>query len=236
MPRVDGRSFDALRSVKITPNFLKHPDGSCLIEMGSTRVVCSAMVEENVPPFLKGKGRGWVTAEYSMLPASSGQRIQRERNKVGGRTHEIQRLIGRSLRACVDLGALGERSILLDCDVLDADGGTRTASVTGAYVALSLAFNKLRGKYPSFAKAIQCAVAAVSVGVVNGQPVLDLPYEEDKIADVDMNIVKTSANMYVEVQGTAEHEPFDAATLSSLLAVADKGIAQLFELQKRALG
>lgn len=232
---MDGRNFDELRPVKITPHFLKNANGSCLIEMGFTRVVCSAMLEETVPPFLKGSGRGWVTAEYNMLPASSPQRIQRERNKVGGRTHEIQRLIGRSLRACIDLGALGERSFLIDCDVIDADGGTRTASVTGAYVALVLALRGLRVKFPALSGAVHCAVAAVSVGMVRGRPCLDLPYEEDKVADVDMNVVKTSKNKYVEVQGTAENEPFDQDSLSSLLSIADKGITQLFQAQKSAL-
>ncbi len=236
MPRMDGRGHDQLRLVNITPNFLKHPAGSCLIEMGSTRVICSAMLENSVPPFLKGSGRGWITAEYSMLPASSAQRIARERNKVGGRTHEIQRLIGRSLRSCFELGALGERSLLVDCDVLDADGGTRTAAVTGAYVALALAIRSLRTKLPALEKGLHCAVAAVSVGIVGGRPVLDLPYQEDKMADVDMNIVKTSANKYVEVQGTAENAAFDTATLNEMLKLADIGISQLFEAQKRALG
>lgn len=236
MARTDGRTSEQLRPVTITPNFLKHPTGSCLIEMGATRVVCSAMLEETVPHFLKGKGRGWITAEYSMLPASSSQRVGRERQKVGGRTHEIQRLIGRSLRSCFDLGILGERSILIDCDVLDADGGTRTASVTGAYVALALAVRNLRVKLPSLSQGIQCAVAAVSVGIVGGRPVLDLPYSEDKLADVDMNIVKTSANKYVEVQGTAENSAFDTSTLNEMLRLADIGITQLFEAQKRALG
>ena len=235
--RTDGRNYDELRPVRITPHFLKNPAGSCLIEIGSTRVICSAMIEDSVPPFLKGTGRGWVTAEYSMLPASSSQRIQRERNKVWGRTHEIQRLIGRSLRTCIDLSVLGERSILIDCDVVDADGGTRTASITGAYVALVLAARKWGGKASALAtQGVHCAVAAVSVGVVNGRPHLDLPYCEDKIAEVDMNIVKTSSHKFVEVQGTAEAEPFDFEALKGLLELADKGIGELFDAQKRALG
>ncbi len=234
--RSDGRRADELRSVKIHPHFLAAPAGSCLIEMGKTRVVCSAMLEETVPPFLKGSGKGWLSAEYCMLPASSSQRIQRERAKIGGRTHEIQRLIGRSLRMCVDLQCLGERSLLVDCDVLDADGGTRTAAITGSYVAVALALRKLSGHSDQLKKVLKGSVAAVSVGVVKGVPCLDLHYDDDKQADVDMNIVKTSENKYIEVQGTAEGAPFDHAVLKELLALADKGIDLLFEAQQKCLG
>ncbi len=234
--RSDGRRPDELRPVKITPNFLTAPPGSCLIEMGGTRVVCSAMVDESVPHWMKGNGKGWVTAEYSMLPASSPQRVGRERSKVGGRTQEIQRLIGRSLRSCLDLSALGERSVLLDCDVLDADGGTRTAAITGAYVALALALRKIQGKAPGVTHALKGAVAAVSVGICKGVPSLDLHYDDDKSADVDMNIVKTSDGRYVEVQGTAEGAAFGREALNQLLDLADIGIAQLFAAQKQILG
>lgn len=234
MARVDGRSPEDLRPIKITPNYLANPAGSCLIEMGGTRVICSAMVEESVPNWLRGSGKGWLTAEYSMLPASSSQRVQRERSKIGGRTMEIQRLIGRSLRTCVDLSKLGERSILLDCDVLDADGGTRTAAITGAYVALALAVKKLPAPV-ALAATPQVAVAAVSVGIVRGVPCLDLNYPEDKDAEVDMNVVMTSQGLFVEVQGTAENQPFDRKALDSLLGLAQSGITRLFELQKKAI-
>ena len=233
--RHDGRNPDQLRPVIITPHYLNHPAGSCLIEMGRTRVVCSAMVEESVPPFLKGGGKGWLTAEYSMLPACSKQRVQRERAKVGGRTHEIQRLIGRSLRSCIDTKLLGERTIVVDCDVLDADGGTRTASITGAFVAVGLAMKRIQGSYPAAGACLKIAVAAISVGMVRGVACLDLNYEEDKNADVDMNVVKTSANQFVEVQGTAEGAPFDQAAMNDLLALAGKGIQELFLAQQRIL-
>lgn len=235
MNRNDGRSPDQLRPVKITPNFLSHATGSCLIEMGGTKVICSAMVEESVPGFLKNSGKGWLTAEYSMLPASSSQRIQRERQKVGGRTHEIQRLIGRSLRTCVDLSQLGERSILVDCDVVDADGGTRTASITGAYVAVMLALKKIQLKSPSLVPLVKAGVAAVSVGIVKGVPCLDLNYEEDKDAEVDMNIVRTSSGRFIEIQGTAEGVPFDDEAMNSLVMLGKKGVQELLELQKKAL-
>lgn len=235
MSRHSGRNADQLRSIKITPHYLSHPPGSCLIEMGGTRVVCSAMVEESIPNWLKGQGKGWLTAEYSMLPASSNQRIQRERSKIGGRTMEIQRLIGRSLRAAIDMNVLGERSILVDCDVLDADGGTRTASITGSYVAVMLALQKLSGKIPSLSQVSRNAVAAISVGMVKGTPVLDLDYPEDKDAEVDMNVVMTSEGKFVEVQGTAESEPFDRRSLDGLLELAEKGIRELFQIQKQVL-
>lgn len=229
------RAPDQLREVSITPNFLSQATGSCLIEVGKTRVVCSAMLEDSVPPFLKGSKTGWLTAEYSMLPASSLSRIRRERSNVGGRTHEIQRLIGRSLRSCLSLAQLGERSILIDCDVLDADGGTRTASVTGGFVALVLALRNSEAKIPGILNALKRAVAAVSVGVIDGQVYLDLDYNLDKRAEVDMNVVKTSTQEYVEIQGTAEAAPYSAAQLQQMLSVADKGIARLFECQQKAL-
>lgn len=233
--RLDGRYSGDIRPVKITPHFLAAPAGSCLIEIGGTRVVCSAMVEETVPPFMKNQGKGWLTAEYSMLPASSAQRVNRERSKIGGRTQEIQRLIGRSLRTAVDLNVIGERTILLDCDVLDADGGTRTAAITGAYVALALAVKKLEAQYPKFRSALKTEVAAISVGIVHGVLCLDLPYAEDKVAEVDMNVVKTSGNQYVEVQGTGENASFTREQLNQMLDLADSGIAQLFQAQRKAL-
>lgn len=233
--RSDGRRPDQLRPVKVTPNYLSAPAGSCLIEMGKTRVVCSAMLEETVPPFLKGSGKGWLTAEYAMLPASSPQRVGRERYKIGGRTHEIQRLIGRSLRICVDLAKLGERSLLVDCDVLDADGGTRTAAITGSYIAVALAVRRLKGVVPDPDKLLKTSVAAVSVGVVRGTPCLDLHYDDDKDAEVDMNIVMTGQGKYVEVQGTAENEPFGKDGLDTMLALGNKGIQELFAIQKKVL-
>lgn len=236
LQRSDGRKFDEIRQVKIIPDYLSHPAGSCLIEMGNTRVICSVMIEETVPPFLKGSGKGWVTAEYSMLPGSSNHRVNRERSKVGGRTHEIQRLIGRSLRTCIDPTVLGERSLLVDCDVLDADGGTRTAAITGSYVALALAVRKLSDKFPGLSQVLKHSVAAVSVGVVGGKCVLDLDYSEDKDAEVDMNVVKTSSNKYVEIQGTAEGSPFDVEALKELTALADRGISELIALQHKVLG
>lgn len=233
--RNDGRKPDQLRPVKITPHFLAAPPGSCLIEFGGTRVICSATIEESVPHFLRNSGRGWLTAEYSMLPGSSSQRIQRERSKVGGRTQEIQRLIGRSLRSCIDFGPLGERSVLIDCDVMDADGGTRTASITGAYVAVGLALQKLSVQSPALSKVLKTNVAAVSVGMVGPVPMLDLNYLEDKDAGVDMNIVMTGENQFIEVQGTAETTPFDRVQLNALLDLASGGLKTLFELQRQAL-
>jgi ribonuclease PH len=228
---------DALREVKITRNYLGYAEGSVLIEFGATKVICSASVEENVPPFLRGKGTGWVTAEYSMLPRATHTRSQREsaRGKVGGRTHEIQRLIGRSLRAVMDLTLLGERSILIDCDVIQADGGTRTASITGAYVALVDALRLLASRGTIATLPLREAVAAVSVGIVRGLPVLDLNYEEDSAAEVDMNFVMTSSNRFVEVQGTAEGKPFTIQEMDIMRSMAMSGIARLFEIQEKAL-
>jgi len=233
--RVDGRKADELRKLKITKNFIKAAEGSALIEMGDTKVICTATVENSVPPFLRGKGTGWVTAEYAMLPRSSPQRISRERSKVGGRTHEIQRLIGRSLRSVVDMKALGERSVLIDCDVVQADGGTRTASITGAYVALVEALRYMKKKGMIKTIPIKDHLAAISVGIVDNKPVLDLNYAEDSTAGVDMNLVMTGSGKIVEVQGTAEGEPFSRAELSKLLALGEKGIMTLVKKQKDAL-
>ena len=233
--RVDGRKADELRKIKITRNYLKNVEGSALIEMGDTKVLCAATVENSVPPFLRGKGTGWVTAEYAMLPRSSAQRIQRERSKVGGRTHEIQRLIGRSLRSVVDMAALGERSVLIDCDVVQADGGTRTAAITGAYIALvdALRFVAHEGRIDAIP--VSDYLAAVSVGIVAGKPVLDLCYAEDSTAEVDMNLVMTGKGKIVEVQGTAEGEPFSKDELGKLLALGEKGIKALIKKQKALL-
>ncbi|MCK9419207.1 MAG: ribonuclease PH [Nitrospirae bacterium] len=233
--REDGRKADELRRLKITRNYIKTAEGSVLIEMGDTRVICTATVENSVPPFLRGKGTGWVTAEYAMLPRSSGQRIQRERSKVGGRTHEIQRLIGRSLRSVVDMKALGERSVLIDCDVIQADGGTRTASITGAYVALVDALRHMKKQGLIKAVPINDHLAAISVGIVDGKPLLDLCYTEDSSAEVDMNLVMTGRGKIVEVQGTAEGEPFSKAELTELLALGEKGIRALVKKQKEIL-
>lgn len=235
--RNDGRSAGDLRSITITRNFIKHAEGSVLVEFGGTRVICTASVEESVPPFLRGKGTGWVTAEYSMLPRATHTRSSREaaKGKIGGRTHEIQRLIGRSLRAVTDLGALGERSIYIDCDVIQADGGTRTASITGAWVALADAVSGLREKGLLSANPLKEAVAAVSVGIVGGNVLLDLDYSEDSAAEVDMNFVVTSTGRFVEVQGTAEAEPFTLAQMDSMRDLALEGIGKLLVVQQEAL-
>lgn len=233
--RPGGRANDALRPVTITPGYAPYAEGSALITMGNTHVLCTATVEDRVPPFLVGTGKGWVTAEYGMLPRSSPQRIPRERALSNGRTHEIQRLIGRSLRAVTDLKALGERRIVIDCDVLRADGGTRTAAVTGGYIALRMALEKLVRTRQLKALPLAGMVAAVSVGVVFGETRLDLEYEEDSQAEVDFNVVMTDRGAYVEVQGTAEEKPFDRARLDALLDLAGKGIDQLFAEQRAAL-
>ncbi len=237
MSRPLDRLNDQMRPVRIIPGFLKHPDGSVLIETGDTRVLCSAMVEERVPPFLKGSNSGWVTAEYSLLPASTETRSPREasRGKISGRTSEIQRLIGRSLRAIVDLDKLGERTIWIDCDVIQADGGTRTASVTGSFVALYLALKKLKDKGTIENIPIKDYVAAISVGIVEGIPVLDLEYVEDSGADVDMNVVMTGRGDFVEIQGTGEKSVFSRQDLDVLLGLAQKGIQELIALQKNIL-
>jgi ribonuclease PH len=235
--RNDGRVNDALRQVRITRNFTKHAEGSVLVEFGDTRVICTASVEESVPPFLRGKGTGWVTAEYSMLPRATNTRSSREaaKGKQSGRTLEIQRLIGRSLRAVTDLALLGERSITIDCDVIQADGGTRTASITGAYVALCDALSTLvnNGLIPQLP--LREAVAAVSVGIVAGEALLDLNYLEDSTAEVDMNFVMTSSERFVEVQGTAEAEPFTIEQMDAMRVLATAGIQRLFAIQHEAL-
>lgn len=232
-----GRSNHQLRQVRITRNFIKHPEGSVLVEFGDTRVICTASVEESVPPFLRGKGTGWVTAEYSMLPRATHTRSPREaaKGKQSGRTLEIQRLIGRSLRAVTDMALLGERTIYLDCDVIQADGGTRTASITGAYVALADAVAALQAKGLLSVSPLKEAVAAVSVGIVDGEPLLDLDYQEDSGAEVDMNFVMTSSNRFVEVQGTAEAEPFSIEQMDAMRGLAMAGIRELFILQEEAL-
>lgn len=235
--RIDGRASDALRNITITRSVNKHAEGSALIEFGDTKVICTATVEETVPPFLRGKGGGWVTAEYSMLPRATHTRSPREstKGKVGGRTHEIQRLIGRSLRSVINLATLGERTIQIDCDVIQADGGTRTASITGAYVALTEAVRGLVAKGAIKSSPIREAVAAVSVGIIGGIPLLDLNYEEDSGAEVDMNFVMTSSNRFVEVQGTAETEPFTVEEMEAMRLLAMAGIAKLFEIQAGVL-
>jgi ribonuclease PH len=238
MTRSDSRGAGELRPVKMTPQYLMHPEGSVLIEAGRTKVICTASIEERVPPFLRNSGKGWVTAEYGMLPRATSTRTTREATsgKVGGRTQEIQRLIGRSLRAVTKLEALGERSVWVDCDVIQADGGTRTASITGSYVALVLALRTLVQRGVLSQVPVQDHVAAISVGIVDGVPLLDLAYDEDSKADVDMNIIKTSDGRYIEIQGTAETTPFGRDRLYDMLAMADAGIAELVEIQKQALG
>lgn len=238
MNRLDGRRPDQLRPVRITRNFLAYAEGSVLVEAGMTRVICTASLQEGVPPFLKGSGRGWVTAEYGMLPRSTPERNPREggRGRQAGRTYEIQRLIGRSLRAVTDMDALGERTLVIDCDVLQADGGTRTAAITGAFVALVDALDYLRRQGLVAGLPLYSYVAAVSVGLVQGEVLLDLTYEEDARAEVDMNVVMTGDGRLIEVQGTAERKPFDRTQLDRLLDVAGVGVRQLLELQRQALG
>jgi ribonuclease PH len=236
--RTDNRESGQMRPVEIVPNFLVTAEGSALIKVGHTQVICTASIEDTVPPFLRNSGKGWVTAEYAMLPRATIKRTPREvtKGRPSGRTNEIQRLIGRALRSVVDTAALGERTIAIDCDVIQADGGTRTASITGAYVALALAVRHL-AKFGAVKKPVLAdSVAAVSVGIVDGGLVIDLNYEEDSRADVDMNIVMTGAGKFVEVQGTAEHAPFDDAQIAGMIALARQGIAELVNLQKKAIG
>lgn len=235
--RGSGRKNDELRRIKVTPGFIPTAEGSVLIEVGNTRVICTASIEDRVPPFLKDKGEGWVTAEYSLLPRSTSTRTQREasKGKQGGRTHEIQRLIGRSLRSVMDMKALGERTIYLDCDVIQADGGTRTASITGAFISLAHAMRFALDRGMITKPPLTDLVAAVSVGVVGGSPVLDLDYSEDFEAEVDMNVVMTGAGLFVEVQGTAERAAFDRAKLDGMLALASSGISSLIGLQRAHL-
>jgi len=236
--RPSGRAVDALRNIRITRDYTKHAEGSVLIECGDTKVICTASIEERVPGFLKGKGQGWMTAEYGMLPRSTHSRMDREaaKGKQSGRTQEIQRLIGRSLRAAFDLEAFGERTLQLDCDVIQADGGTRTASITGAMVAAYDAFSKLKARGLIETIPVKHFVAAISVGVYQGVPVLDLDYLEDSDCDTDMNVIMTDAGAFVEVQGTAEGAAFDRAAMNRLLDLAEGGIRDLVKLQKQALG
>jgi ribonuclease PH len=238
MTRSDGRRPGELRPTQLTAGFLIHAEGSVLIEVGRTRIVCAASIEERVPPFLRNTGKGWVTAEYGMLPRATTTRTQREATagKVGGRTQEIQRLIGRSLRSVTRLAELGERTVWVDCDVLQADGGTRTASITGGFVAMVLALQRLRESGALKAIPVQDYVAATSVGVVGGLPLLDLAYEEDSRAEVDMNVVKTGDGRFIEVQGTAEGPPFERRALDDLLELADSGIRELVGLQRTVVG
>ncbi|MEP6848710.1 MAG: ribonuclease PH [Acidobacteriota bacterium] len=233
--RQDNRNLDQIRNTKITPNISSYAEGSALIEVGGTKVICTATVEEKVPPFLRNKGVGWVTAEYAMLPRATSTRTQRETLRPSGRTQEIQRLIGRSLRAVVDTKKLGERQIFLDCDVIQADGGTRCASITGAYVALALACRKLVKQGLLSKSPLLSEVAAVSVGIVEGVAILDLAYVEDSTAEVDMNVVCTGAGSFIEIQGTAEREPFSRDQMNEMLALAEKGINDLFVVQRTAL-
>jgi ribonuclease PH len=233
MPRPDGRAPDQLRPTTITREFLLHPEGSVLVEFGATKVICTATVEDKVPPFLKGQGLGWVTAEYGMLPRSTNTRMSRENRGPSGRSQEIQRLVGRALRAVTDRGKMGERTVWIDCDVIQADGGTRTAAITGGFVALADALGKMPGVNPT--AVLRDCVAAISVGIVGGVAMLDLNYPEDSTAEVDMNVVMTGRGEFVEVQGTAEQTPFDRGRLDALLALAERGIRQLVTLQRRAL-
>ena len=236
--RTDQRAPDQLRDTTLTPHYLPHAEGSVLIETGRTRVICTASLEERVPPFLRNTGKGWITAEYGMLPRATNTRTTREASsgKVGGRTQEIQRLIGRSLRSIAALPALGERTIWIDCDVIQADGGTRTASITGAFVALALACERLRERDLIRTIPLSDYVAAISVGIVDGEPLLDLAYDDDSRAEVDMNVVKTGDGRFIEVQGTAEGEPFDRDALNKLLDLADMGITRLIEKQRAIVG
>lgn len=235
--RTDGRTAEELRPVKISPGFLPYAEGSVLIEMGSTRVICGASLEDRVPPFLRNSGQGWLTAEYAMLPRSTLTRTSREIGRGGpsGRTHEIQRLIGRSLRAVADMKALGERTLTIDCDVLQADGGTRTAAITGAYVAFALAASRLLKSGKISRSIVLSQVAAVSVGIVDSTPLLDLKYDEDSRAEVDMNVVCTGDGRFIELQGTAEREPFSRLQMDQLLTLADGGIETLLRLQQDAI-
>jgi len=234
MLRIDGRGLDKIRKVTITRNYIKYPEGSCLIELGNTKVICTASVEETVPPFLRNSGTGWVTAEYGMLPRSCGSRIPR--GKDSGRTYEIQRLIGRSLRSITEMKYLGERTIWVDCDVIQGDGGTRTASITGSFVALVDALQKLKKEGKIDRIPIQDYIAATSVGVLNDNMILDLCYEEDSKAEVDMNVIMTGKGEFIEVQGTAERKPFSKEKMDIMLDLAKKGIEELFSIQRKLVG
>ena len=235
--RHNDRKVDEMREVKIQPNYIEFAEGSCLFEIGNTKVICTASVEEGVPPFLRGKGKGWITSEYGLLPRSCKTRVSREssKGKKTGRTHEIQRLVGRSLRSVVDMSILGERTIWIDCDVIQADGGTRCASITGSFIALCLALKWMKDKNIMKKVQIKHFVAAISIGVRNGNILLDLDYAEDSTADVDMNLVMTDSGKFIEVQGTAEGQPFDIAEMDSLVKVGQKGIFELIEKQRSVL-
>lgn len=235
--RIDGRKNDEIRKLKIDSNYIVHPDGSCLVEMGLTKIVCCATLEERVPPFLKGTGQGWITAEYGMLPASTQVRTAREasRGRPSGRSQEIQRLIGRSLRSVVDTSLFPDKTLWIDCDVIQADGGTRCASITGAFVAMGLAFENLIKRKILDKNPVTSRLGAISVGIIKGEKVLDLIYEEDSIAEVDMNVVMTGDGRYIEIQGTAEHQPFSKKDLDEMLALAAKGIDDIFEIQKQII-
>jgi len=236
--RKNDRRYDEIRDVKITRNYLKHPQGSVLIEMGDTKVICTATLEERVPPFLKNSGKGWLTAEYAMLPMATQERNKREaaQGRIGGRTHEIQRLIGRSLRAVTDLESFGENTVYIDCDVIQADGGTRTASITGSFVALADLFRKMKEEGRCGSMPLLDYVSAVSVGIINDTLMLDLEYVEDSQADVDMNVVMTGMGKFIEVQGTAEKVPFSRDRLAEMIELAGRGILALTEIQKQTLG
>jgi ribonuclease PH len=242
MSRVDGRNLDQLRPIKITEDFVSSAEGSCLIEVGKTRILCCASVDDEIPRWLKGKGKGWVTAEYNLLPRSTGTRVKRERSGPSGRTHEIQRLIGRSLRGVCNLEALGEKHIIIDCDVIEADGGTRTASLVGGFVALARALMRMKAATPPAPGAAPAArilnhfVSAVSVGIVDGKPMLDLCYTEDSEAEVDMNVVMTDKGHFVEVQGTGEESTYSRQQLNQLLDLGEKGCARLIAMQQELLG
>ena len=237
MTRQDGRKSNELRKLKITKGYIKYAEGSCLVELGNTKVIATASVEDGVPHFLRGSGNGWVTAEYGMIPRSCKSRVSREasKGKLGGRTHEIQRLIGRSLRTVTDMTKLGERTIWLDCDVIQADGGTRCASITGSFVALALALEKMKEDRLLQTVPLSDYVAAISVGIIDGLPAIDLDYEEDSKAEVDMNVVMTGAGKFIEVQGTAEKEPFTKEDLNKLISLAQKGIEDIIRTQKNIL-
>ncbi|MCS3903640.1 ribonuclease PH [Methylohalomonas lacus] len=236
--RPSGRAPNELRAVKLTPEFTCHAEGSVLIEFGNTKVICNASLDSGVPPFLKGSGQGWITAEYGMLPRSTNKRMRREatQNKQGGRTVEIQRLIGRSLRAAVDLKQLGEVTIVIDCDVIQADGGTRTAAITGGYVALMQAINNARARKIIKTVPATSAIASISVGICNGEPVLDLDYDEDSTAETDMNVIMNDAGHFIEIQGTAEGHPFSDSELARMLELARHGIGELFSKQREVIG
>jgi ribonuclease PH len=237
MSRIDGRSNDELRNLKITKNYIKYAEGSCLVELGNTKVIATASVEDGVPHFLRGTGNGWVTAEYGMIPRSCKARVPREvaKGRPGGRTHEIQRLVGRSLRSVMDMTKLGERTIWLDCDVIQADGGTRCASITGSFVALALALEKMKKDKIVNRIPLSDYVAAISVGIVDGEATLDLDYDEDSKAEVDMNIVMTGSGKFIEIQGTAEKEPFKKEDLNKLASLAQIGIEEIMGVQKKVL-